>query len=202
MICRRCNKDLPKSTDNFVSVHGVIKMLPLCLECHATESRERRRSNRAKGLCHCGAPPKEGGTRCPKHAQATIDRYYKVLRDDPQWMKENAERSRKHLQALKAETFKAYGNVCTCHGCKETHVEFLSIDHIVPVSSGKVRVTRRGVRNGERRPSPVRASNRAGHGLYRWLKKHGFPPEFRLLCMNCNFSRGHFGYCPHERLEV
>lgn len=33
--------------------------------------------------------------------------------------------------------------------------------------------------------------------IYRWLKQQGFPTGFRVLCMNCNFSYGLHGYCPH-----
>lgn len=199
--CTACGNDFPETDEHFFrNTKGGLRSR--CKKCFGTEGTKRRQENRAKGLCHCGALPKEGHALCEKHLQDNSDRYYKICRNDPQWMKENNERNRRQLVALKAETFAAYGNVCTCPGCKETHVEFLSIDHIVPVASGKIRVTRRGVRNGERRPTPRRASNRTGHGLYRWLKKHGFPPEFRLLCMNCNWSRGKFGYCPHEREAV
>ena len=87
---------------------------------------------------------------------------------------------------LKLEVFAAYGNKCSCPSglCGETRVEFLSVDHIVPV----------GQKN--------RGYRRSGIGLYRLLKANGFPEGFRLLCMNCNFSCGHFGYCPHERETV
>lgn len=35
--------------------------------------------------------------------------------------------------------------------------------------------------------------------LYRWLRKRGYPRDnFQLLCMNCNFSKGRYGNCPHE----
>jgi hypothetical protein len=32
----------------------------------------------------------------------------------------------------------------------------------------------------------------------RWLRKNGFPKGFRVLCHNCNFAHGHYGYCPHK----
>lgn len=32
-----------------------------------------------------------------------------------------------------------------------------------------------------------------------WLKKNNYPPGFRVLCMNCNFSLGMRGYCPHQK---
>jgi hypothetical protein len=54
---------------------------------------------------------------------------------------------------------------CACPGCQEHHIEFLTIDHI------------------------------NGGVLYRWLKKNGYPPGFRVLCYNCNNARG-AGECP------
>ena len=41
---------------------------------------------------------------------------------------------------------------------------------------------------------------RNGTGFYAWLMKRGWPKDgYRLLCMNCNFSLGRCGYCPHQR---
>jgi hypothetical protein len=34
--------------------------------------------------------------------------------------------------------------------------------------------------------------------LYHYLRKHNYPPGFRVLCHNCNMAFGHFGRCPHE----
>jgi hypothetical protein len=68
---------------------------------------------------------------------------------------------------------------CQCPGCTETHLEFLSIDHI----------------NGGGRKHRLSI----GGGIYAWLRKNNYPDGFRVLCHNCNQSRGAYGYCPHER---
>jgi hypothetical protein len=34
--------------------------------------------------------------------------------------------------------------------------------------------------------------------LHLYLRTHGYPSGFRVLCHNCNFSFGHYGYCPHQ----
>lgn len=79
-----------------------------------------------------------------------------------------------------AETFSAYGGHCCC--CGETDFRLLTIDHAAGDGAKKRR-------EGERR----------GCRLYRQLKSQGFPKSgYRLLCFNCNCSRGSFGYCPHE----
>ena len=74
----------------------------------------------------------------------------------------------------------AYGGMCAC--CGETEPKFLSIDHIN--NDGYERR-----KNGEQ----------CGAALYRWLRDQGWPKDdYQLLCMNCNFAKGHFGTCPHK----
>lgn len=86
----------------------------------------------------------------------------------------NKRRWRKNKLAV----IDGYGGKCSC--CGESHPEFLSIDHI----NG----------NGKEHRKLV------GTRLYAILIREGFPKDnYRLLCMNCNFAIGHFGYCPHQK---
>jgi len=34
-----------------------------------------------------------------------------------------------------------------------------------------------------------------------WIRKNNFPKGFQVLCMNCNWGKGHSkdNKCPHER---
>ena len=64
--------------------------------------------------------------------------------------------------------------VCEC--CNEQHPYFLTLDHI---------------NGGGRKDGGSRS-------LYIKLINSGFPPGFRVLCINCNFAKGQFGFCPHE----
>lgn len=75
----------------------------------------------------------------------------------------------------------AYGNKCAC--CGETTPEFLALDHIN--NDGAEDRKKVGL---------------AGGAFYSHVLKLGCPPTFRLLCHNCNSSRGYYGYCPHERI--
>lgn len=80
------------------------------------------------------------------------------------------------------DVFEAYGGaVCAC--CQEDNYEFLTIDHI----DGSGAKHRRAIKKMP-----------GGSDIYFWLKKHNFPPGFRVLCMNCNFALGYHGYCPHH----
>lgn len=73
---------------------------------------------------------------------------------------------------------------CAC--CGESRREFLSIDHI----------------NGH--GNEFRRIKRSKTGIYllRQFNAAHWPgelkQEYRILCMNCNMSIGHFGYCPHH----
>lgn len=72
---------------------------------------------------------------------------------------------------------------CAC--CGEKHLEFLTIDHV----KGGGTAHRRSIGSGS-------------GAFFRWLRNEGWPKGFRVLCMNCNFSFGLFGFCPHQKGEI
>jgi hypothetical protein len=77
---------------------------------------------------------------------------------------------------------------CAC--CGETRYEFLSIDHI------------NGGGNEERKKFLTTTGKYNPRKFYQWLIDNNFPEGFRVLCMNCNFALGHYGYCPHSGKTV
>lgn len=92
------------------------------------------------------------------------------------------QRTKKRNATVRVEVFLAYGGRCVC--CEEFRQEFLTIDHV------------HGYQNGHG------GEPRQGLPLYRWLKRQHFPQErFRILCLNCNFSLAHYGYCPHGNVS-
>jgi len=84
---------------------------------------------------------------------------------------------KRYRRKLRADALAAYGGKCAC--CGEATTEFLAIDHI----NGGGRKHRKAIH------APMEL----------WLRNQGYPEEFRLLCHNCNFSAGFYGYCPHQR---
>ena len=127
----------------------------------------------------------------PEERRAYRKAYYKAHKAEHAayslvWYAKNRERRRAYARAVgrqrKLEVLEAYGGaVCLC--CGDTHVEFLSIDHI----NGDGADHRRRVAGDRRFP------------LYQWLKKNSFPPGFRVLCMNCNVGKyRNGGVCPHK----
>jgi hypothetical protein len=84
---------------------------------------------------------------------------------------------------VRCEVFAHYGKGrigCVC--CGESEMQFLTIDHI----------------NGGGR-AECEKLGRIGVTFYAWLINQGFPPGYQTLCMNCNFARGHYGMCPHQK---
>lgn len=84
--------------------------------------------------------------------------------------------------AVRDEVYRAYGGYkCAC--CGETEKAFLSIDHI----------------NNDGASHKRECNLTTGEQLYRWLKRHGFPDGFQVLCMNCQWGkRNNNGVCPHQ----
>ena len=93
------------------------------------------------------------------------------------------EYAKKHRIKTKMQALEHYGGAppeCKC--CGEKHIEFLTMDHI----DGGGRKHREEIGSGK---------------LYIWLRQNNYPNGFRVLCMNCNNSMGHSGYCPHGGLD-
>lgn len=76
------------------------------------------------------------------------------------------------------------GNPPKCACCGESHIEFLTIDHI----------------HGGGRKDRIHFG--VGSNFYKWLIDNNFPSGFQVLCYNCNCSKGHYGYCPHKKENI
>ena len=97
------------------------------------------------------------------------------------WYSRNKERGqqnqREYRDRMKVEVFAHYGGICVC--CGEPEIEFLSIDHIVPL---------------------LRSSKtRGGSALYQQIKNAGYPTGLQILCFNCNLAKRVNPECPHVR---
>lgn len=77
--------------------------------------------------------------------------------------------------------YKTDGKIkCSCPGCKVSDIDILCMDHI----------------NND--GAEHRKSLGENYPMLDWIRKNNYPPDFRILCHNCNQSLGLRGYCPHE----
>lgn len=166
---------------------------------HGASQSVQKAANRANGLCSCGAIPQDGFKECLKCKTAGAEKISRQRADlraqnlcgecrepstesGPYCAKCKPIRNQRNVSAdqkLRTRLLEAYGHACSC--CGEKRREFLALDHIY----------------GRANDHPKYLS---GSGMCRWIAKQGFPKDkYRLLCHNCNFSRGVYGHCPHER---
>ena len=162
-----------------------------CSDCGAALSPENAIRNSGNLLCKpCfNARQRAWRAKTPELAKGRHDRDYTANRDKyiaraSLWASENRGKRRVHNTTwrwkLRLEMIAAYGGKCAC--CGEAEPAFLTIDHINEDGAAK-----------------RSAGEQSGAALYRRLKELGWPTdEYQLLCMNCNFAKGHFGECPHK----
>jgi len=125
--------------------------------------------------------------RCRDHANNTSEKHRIAARHvNRELQRARAVRSRKKVRM---QTLIHYGGdppACHCPGgCTESHLEFLTIDHL----EGHGREHRSSMR-------------RNGTAFYVWLRKNSYPGGYRVLCYNCNCSLGNYGYCPHTKHKI
>jgi hypothetical protein len=136
--------------------------------CQGCLDRAKRRyyGRKNAGLCvSCGVAPDHQSGRCQKCRELYKDR------------------CRVRNRAMKIECMEAYGG-CKCACCGESHLDFLSIDHL----------------NGGGRQHLLKHRAKGDcRNLYSILKSEGFPAGYQVLCMNCNWAKGKFDLCPHQR---
>lgn len=108
--------------------------------------------------------------RCP----ACRDKYLKEYRR----REDTKERRKKSNRKIRERLFEGYGGKCVC--CGESRFEFLALDH---------------VNGGGRKERQTKSTQQIA------LKaiKNNFPPDYQILCHNCNQAKGWYGMCPHEK---
>lgn len=142
---------------------------------HRAKSRELSRLSRLQpnipGECHVA--------RCHRAARPGFTKCEQCAASDAKYSFKASRKKRlaERRQEVRVEVLTAYGAKCEC--CGNAEMPFLTIDHINRYSG---------------------VGPKTGHPLYLWIKAHNFPSDFRVLCLNCNFSLGKFGYCRHSTL--
>ena len=93
-------------------------------------------------------------------------------------------KTRARWAEMRLQVIAGYGGRCCCPGCNESHPEFLTIDHVNNDGASR------------RRENLHRESGRT---LMRRIIRMNYPPEYQILCQNCNTAKGIYGVCPHSK---
>jgi len=112
------------------------------------------------------------------------------------WQKQGHIRERARVQrikdraAIRRDVISHYGGKCAC--CGESEDAFLCIDHINGGGNQHRKVTFK-----VKRTESGSMAGTGGGRFYRWLQTNNYPPEFQVLCWNCNSAKHKLGQCPH-----
>lgn len=100
---------------------------------------------------------------------------------DPNRADAERARGREYWAKLRHQAIMAYGGYrCAC--CGEPEPKFLTLDHVFNDGAAH----RKKIKN-------------RGSGIFKWLRDHGYPAGFQVLCMNCNHGKAlNNGICPHK----
>lgn len=169
---RRCSKHGLMPIDQFRMSYSVVKNkktgLPYnngkkyqhfnCIKCHV-ENFSKRYYADPKGNCE----------RSMVWARAHKERMRVVNKNSyDKHQKETLSKLKEKREETRLACLKAYSPELVCVLCGENHYEFLVLDHM----NGGGNQQRKGIGSG------------TNH--YKWVKRHGFPPGYRVLCHNCN----------------
>ena len=111
-----------------------------------------------------------------KHKEAELAKIIAWKRANPERHKLN---NNARVRREKEQFIAAYGGACEC--CGEDTFEFLSLEHLLGRD----------------------ATNKKqwGYMSYVRARREGYPKDkYTCLCMNCNFAKGKYGKCPHQKL--
>ena len=94
--------------------------------------------------------------------------------------------SSKARAKAKLKLYEEFGYKCSC--CGETHPYFLTLEHKLGGNPAGRKRTRKGWVVTKIQPQLINEAAKDG-----WNRE-----KYDLLCINCNFAKGHFGECPHQ----
>lgn len=156
------------------------------IPCSACEEPFIKWSPKSRKCRSCMAAYQRQMTR--KHREKYKIYYaerHKQRRQDDAWISAARKRNRDRWATLRDAAIRVYGGYrCAC--CGETEPTFLTLDHVF--NDGSAHRKEIGGRGAQ---------------IFKWLRDHGYPAGFQVLCFNCNLGKSlNGGICPHESARV
>ena len=196
-VCKRCGVEKPLSEFYIVNRRWHLRVCKACTlgkmkgyHLRTWSERYRKyqevRKQRTRRFYHDVLKPRNltlyGRTTSPDENERHRARRQECKRATG-YAKSEDERAkgREHFLLLRTKVITLYGGKCEC--CGETQYKMLTIDH-------KIKEPKEARKHGVG----------LAYNALREYETHGYPNNrYRLLCWNCNTSRGFHGYCPHEK---
>lgn len=173
-VCKKCGLEKPLTSfgETVSQGNGRKYRRNVCYVCK-NEANAKWRENNRERLREIG----RRATQRMRERQAE-KMGYEAFR------KLEAGKTKAYNASLKAQVYAAYGGYkCAC--CGETEPSFLSIDHM----------------NNDGYKLRKAQTQGSGVRILGWLKKHGYPEGYQILCMNCQHGKArNGGVCPHQKV--
>ena len=182
-MCSRCKRR--KADKHFSKQYSAISWASRqCKECKHTLNAQRWHEHGKADYQRSWR--KRNPKKCKEYQQAQYAKHrekrlaearaYRALHPALIKAQQKAQRTK-----LKKEVIAAYGAKCSC--CGETELVFLTIEHIY--HDGKAH----------------RMAVGAGAGMYRDLRRRGFPKNgYTVFCWNCQMATRFGEPCPHKKI--
>ncbi len=175
--CTKCYRSLPL-TEFYLDKKRPSGYYPTCKTCEQARRSRSWRSSATRPMASskvCGRCQIEKSAREFKRFHTNKDGLFTYCKTCAGMIEAQRRKD------IKSRLIEGYGARCAC--CGETTLEFLTLDHV----------------HGGGRADSRRLSGNM-HVLWSQIIKQGFPDSYRLLCWNCNSSRGAYGCCPHQKV--
>ena len=139
--------------------------MPICESCHQ-EFIQSPYYHRLQPQRYCSDECRKDGFSL--YIKDYMNNYWKT---HPKEYEKMCFQHLSRMQKLRTLVIEHYGKKCAC--CGESHIEFLTIDHI---------------NGGGNRLRKSLKSYTSYYEYYRILKEN-YPADIQVLCMNCNFAK-------------
>jgi len=144
------------------------------------------------------AKPEKRAKRSAYSKRPEVRAKQKARKSTPEAKVKIASYEKERRETLKEDVFSHYSKIhsnsdipcCRCCG-ESSHMEFLTMDHIA------------GRKQMDSEPELLKlgySSKLSAQPLNVWIIDNNFPEGFQILCINCNFAKGHSkdNKCPHQ----
>ena len=180
--CTVCKKILPLNCFYTKKRKAIISYYSECISCKSERTKKFVAEHRESFLQHKREYYQKNKETLLK---GNRERYRRDVQHSREIKRKYAEKHRDKIllrhrnndKETRKRFLEMYGNKCSC--CGETTYEFLTIEH---------KLGQKGIKHSKKE---------TGVHAYKEAIKEYRPDIYEILCMNCNFARGRYGYCPH-----